>query len=61
MLALLFAADRLTLKKEILEAKNSPDKFIISDRSFYSSHMLPEQSNSHNTMDKTSKHSHTQT
>ena len=37
MLALLFAADRLTLKKEILEAKNSSDKFIISDRSFYSS------------------------
>ena len=37
MLALLFAADRLTLKKEILEAKNSHDKFIISDRSFYSS------------------------
>lgn len=37
MLALLFAADRLTLKKEILEVKNSQDKFIISDRSFYSS------------------------
>lgn len=37
MLALLFAADRLTLKKEIMEAKNSKDKILISDRSFYSS------------------------
>ncbi|OED30091.1 dTMP kinase [Methanosphaera sp. WGK6] len=36
MLALLFAADRLTLKQEILDAKNS-DKIILSDRSFYSS------------------------
>lgn len=36
-LALLFAADRLTLKKEILDAKDSKDIIIISDRSFYSS------------------------
>lgn len=36
-LTLLFAADRLTLKKEILEAKNNKNKIIISDRSFYSS------------------------
>lgn len=37
ILALLFAADRLTLKKEILEAKNDLKKIILSDRSFYSS------------------------
>lgn len=36
-LTLLFAADRLTLKKEILEAKDSKDIILISDRSFYSS------------------------
>ena len=36
-LTLLFAADRLTLKKEILDAKDSKDSIIISDRSFYSS------------------------
>lgn len=36
-LALLFAADRLTLKREILDAKDSKDIIIISDRSFYSS------------------------
>lgn len=36
-LTLLFAADRLTLKKEILDAKDSKDINIISDRSFYSS------------------------
>ena len=36
-LTLLFAADRLTLKKEILKAKNNPNKILISDRSFYSS------------------------
>lgn len=36
MLALLFAADRLTLKQEILESK-STEKIILSDRSFYSS------------------------
>lgn len=36
-LTLLFAADRLTLKEEILEAKNTKEKIIISDRSFYSS------------------------
>ena len=36
-LTLLFAADRLTLKKEILDAKDSKDIIIISDRSFYSS------------------------
>lgn len=36
-LTLLFAADRLTLKKEILDAKDSKDVIIISDRSFYSS------------------------
>lgn len=37
ILTLLFAADRLTLKKEINEAKNTKEKIIISDRSFYSS------------------------
>lgn len=37
MLALLFAADRLTLKKEINKVKNNPQKIILSDRSFYSS------------------------
>ena len=36
-LTLLFAADRLTLKEEILKAKESKDMIIISDRSFYSS------------------------
>jgi dTMP kinase len=36
-LALLFAADRLTLKEEIADAKNSKEIFLISDRSFYSS------------------------
>lgn len=36
-LTLLFAADRLTLKEEILNAKDSKDLIIISDRSFYSS------------------------
>ena len=36
-LTLLFAADRLTLKREILDAKDSKDIIIISDRSFYSS------------------------
>lgn len=36
-LALLFAADRLTLKKEIIDAKGSKDIILISDRSFYSS------------------------
>ncbi|WP_455646200.1 dTMP kinase [Methanosphaera sp.] len=36
MLALLFAADRLTLKQEILDSKES-EKIILSDRSFYSS------------------------
>ena len=36
-LTLLFAADRLTLKQEIQDAKNSSDKILISDRSFYSS------------------------
>ena len=36
-LTLLFAADRLTLKKEILDAKDSKDIIIISYRSFYSS------------------------
>ena len=36
-LTLLFAADRLTLKEEILNAKNSKELIIISDRSFYSS------------------------
>lgn len=36
-LTLLFAADRLTLKKEILDAKGSKDIILISDRSFYSS------------------------
>ena len=36
-LTLLFAADRLTLKEEILGAKQSKDLIIISDRSFYSS------------------------
>lgn len=36
-LSLLFAADRLTLKQEILDAKNSNDIILISDRSFYSS------------------------
>ena len=37
ILALLFAADRLTLKKEILETKGSKEKLLISGRSFYSS------------------------
>ena len=36
-LTLRFAADRLTLKEEILGAKQSKDLIIISDRSFYSS------------------------
>lgn len=36
-LALLFAADRLTLKQEILDAKDTTDMILISDRSFYSS------------------------
>ncbi|MBR0472425.1 MAG: dTMP kinase [Methanosphaera sp.] len=36
-LTLLFAADRLTLKKEILESKEDKNKILISDRSFYSS------------------------
>jgi len=36
-LALLFAADRLTLKDRILEVKGDKTKFILSDRSFYSS------------------------
>lgn len=36
-LTLLFAADRLTLKQEILNVKNSKRKILISDRSFYSS------------------------
>lgn len=36
-LTLLFAADRLTLKKEILAAKKSKEIILISDRSFYSS------------------------
>ena len=37
ILALLFAADRLTLKDRILEVKGDKTKFILSDRSFYSS------------------------
>ncbi len=37
MLTLLFAADRLTLKEEIMDAKGSKDIILISDRSFYSS------------------------
>lgn len=37
MLALLFAADRLTQKDEILRYKNNPDNLLLSDRSFYSS------------------------
>lgn len=37
ILALLFAADRLTLKDKILEVKGDMAKFILSDRSFYSS------------------------
>ena len=37
MLTLLFAADRLTLKKEIMEAQQNNKKILISDRSFYSS------------------------
>lgn len=37
MLTLLFAADRLTLKQEMLDAKNSKNIVLISDRSFYSS------------------------
>lgn len=37
ILALLFAADRLTLKDRILEVKGDMTKFILSDRSFYSS------------------------
>lgn len=36
-LALLFAADRLTLKKELINVKGNSRKIIISDRSFYSS------------------------
>lgn len=36
-LTLLFAADRLTLKEEILDVKGSKNLIIISDRSFYSS------------------------
>lgn len=36
MLTLLFAADRLTLKKEILDSE-SEGSILISDRSFYSS------------------------
>lgn len=36
-LTLLFAADRLTLKKEIIESKEDKNKILISDRSFYSS------------------------
>lgn len=36
MLTLLFAADRLTLKKEIINSKND-GTILISDRSFYSS------------------------
>ncbi|MDO5824787.1 MAG: dTMP kinase [Methanosphaera sp.] len=37
MLALLFAADRLTQKDEILKYKHNPDNLLLSDRSFYSS------------------------
>lgn len=37
ILALLFAADRLTLKDKILKAKDDKTRFILSDRSFYSS------------------------
>ncbi len=36
-LSLLFAADRLTLKEEIMSVKNNHEKIILSDRSFYSS------------------------
>jgi dTMP kinase len=37
MLALLFAADRLTQKDEILKYKHNPNNLLLSDRSFYSS------------------------
>ena len=37
ILSLLFAADRLTLKKKIANTKKSREKILISDRSFYSS------------------------
>lgn len=37
MLALLFAADRLTLKDEILQYKRNRHNMLLSDRSFYSS------------------------
>ena len=37
MLSLLFAADRLTQKDEIMEYKENPDNLLLSDRSFYSS------------------------
>ncbi len=37
ILALLFAADRLTLKDKILEVTDDKTRFILSDRSFYSS------------------------
>lgn len=37
ILALLFAADRLTLKDKILNVKEDKKNFILSDRSFYSS------------------------
>ncbi|RAP53189.1 MAG: dTMP kinase [Methanosphaera sp. rholeuAM270] len=37
LLTLLFAADRLTLKKEIQKAKGSKKQILVSDRSFYSS------------------------
>lgn len=37
MLGLLFAADRMTIKDEILKYKDSSDKILLSDRSFYSS------------------------
>ena len=37
ILTLLFATDRLTLKEEILNAKESQEIILLSDRSFYSS------------------------
>ncbi|MBO7718588.1 MAG: dTMP kinase [Methanosphaera sp.] len=37
ILALLFAADRLTQKEEILKYKHNPNNLLLSDRSFYSS------------------------
>lgn len=37
ILSLLFAADRLTLKKKIANTKKSKERILISDRSFYSS------------------------